>query len=143
MPTIRERSGSYQIEVFLGRDINSEQNYSDKIAYEIDTEIQDIIKTCYERARKILTEHRSKLDLIANTLLEVETLDAEQIRHLADHGTLPERKKSDDVKVNVLTKKEAPVSENLSKDDTISEGRDDKQTPPTPPDMETNDPNKL
>lgn len=81
-------------QVFLGRDINSEQNYSDKIAYEIDTEIQSIIKTCYERARTILTENRSKLDLIANTLLEVETLDAEQIRHLADYGKLPERKKN-------------------------------------------------
>ncbi len=129
-------------QVFLGRDINSEQNYSDKIAYEIDTEIQNIIKTCYERARNILTENRDKLDLIANTLLEIETLDAEQIRHLADHGTLPERKKSSDVTVNVSAKEETP-SEDLSKDNTISEGRVDSQTPPTPPDMETNDPNKL
>ncbi|OCA88448.1 ATP-dependent metallopeptidase FtsH/Yme1/Tma family protein [Pradoshia sp. D12] len=129
-------------QVFLGRDINSEQNYSDKIAYEIDIEIQNIIKTCYERARKILTENRSKLDLIANTLLEIETLDAEQIRHLADYGKLPERKVASDVTVNVSAKKEI-LSEDLSKDDTISEQREDDQTPPTPPDMETNDPNKL
>ena len=61
-------------QVFLGRDIHNEQNYSDAIAYEIDFEIQRIIKECYERARKILTENRDKLDLIANTLLEVETL---------------------------------------------------------------------
>ena len=133
-------------QVFLGRDINSEQNYSDKIAYEIDTEIQNIIKTCYERARTILTENRGKLDLIANTLLEIETLDAEQIRHLADHGTLPERKKTNgDVKVNFSSKEKSPVvSEDLSKEDgTIAEGRNDEQNPPAPPNMETDDPNKL
>ncbi|EDL63263.1 FtsH [Bacillus sp. SG-1] len=78
-------------QVFLGRDINNEQNYSDAIAYEIDLEIQRFIKESYERARKILTENREKLELIANTLLDVETLDAGQIKHLMDHGKLPER----------------------------------------------------
>ncbi len=138
--------GQSQGQVFLGRDINNEQNYSDKIAYEIDTEIQSIIKTCYERARTILTENRSKLDLIANTLLDVETLDAEQIRHLADYGTLPDRKKTNgDVKVNLSSKEKSPVvSEDLTKEDgTIAEGRNDEQSPPTPPNMETDDPNKL
>ncbi len=77
--------------VFLGRDFNSEQNYSESIAYEIDQEMQRIIKEQYERTTQILTEHRDLLDLIATTLLEVETLDAEQINHLKDHGTLPER----------------------------------------------------
>ncbi|MCM3712189.1 ATP-dependent zinc metalloprotease FtsH [Sporosarcina luteola] len=77
--------------VFLGRDFNSEQNYSESIAYEIDQEMQRIIKEQYERTTTILTEHRNLLDLIATTLLEVETLDAEQINHLKDHGTLPER----------------------------------------------------
>ena len=99
-------------QVFLGRDFHNEQNYSDAIAYEIDLEIQRIIKECYETARKVLTENRDKLDVIAKTLLEVETLDAEQIRHLADHGTLPERKvaltkdnaQGKDVKVNISKK---------------------------------------
>ena len=77
--------------VFLGRDFNSEQNYSDSIAYEIDQEMQSIIKDQYKRTKQILTENRNLLDLIATTLLEVETLDAEQINHLKDHGTLPER----------------------------------------------------
>ncbi len=83
--------GQAQGQVFLGRDFNSEQNYSDQIAYDIDTEIQRIIKECYERAKTILTENREKLELIAETLLDIETLDAEQIRHLVDHGKLPER----------------------------------------------------
>lgn len=104
-------------QVFLGRDIHNEQNYSDKIAYEIDIEIQTFIKNSYERARQILTDNRDKLELVAQTLLEVETLDAAQIKHLYEHGTLPERSepvtttepaepKSDEVKVNINTKKE-------------------------------------
>ncbi|KQL51392.1 cell division protein FtsH [Heyndrickxia shackletonii] len=104
-------------QVFLGRDLNNEQNYSDEIAYEIDREIQSIIKECYERAKKILTENRDKLEIIAQTLLKVETLDAEQIRSLYENGTLPDRssvayiesKKSEadsDLKVNIQKKSE-------------------------------------
>jgi cell division protease FtsH len=102
-------------QVFLGRDIHNEQNYSDKIAYDIDVEIQTFIKESYERAKQILTENRDKLELVAQTLLEVETLDAAQIKHLVDHGKLPDRsepvvktvdEKTDEVKVNIHTKKE-------------------------------------
>ncbi|HHT7239613.1 MULTISPECIES: ATP-dependent zinc metalloprotease FtsH [Bacillus] len=94
-------------QVFLGRDFHSEQNYSDAIAHEIDVEMQTIIKDCYARAKQILTEKRDKLDIIAKTLLEVETLDAEQINHLYDYGRLPERPtSSDDVKVNINMKKD-------------------------------------
>ena len=104
-------------QVFLGRDFNNDQNYSDAIAYEIDLEIQRIVKECYEKARRVLTEHRDKLDIIAKTLLKVETLDAEQIKHLVDHGTLPERKiasttidaSTKDVKVNIMKKDEDPI----------------------------------
>ncbi|WP_066390002.1 ATP-dependent zinc metalloprotease FtsH [Neobacillus mesonae] len=119
-------------QVFLGRDLHNEQNYSDAIAYEIDLEIQRIIKESYERCKKILTENRDKLDLIAKTLLEVETLNAEQIRYLVDNGHLPENpeelrevkiepKKLDDVKVNINKKKE-------------DEPKDEKSFLDTPPD---------
>jgi cell division protease FtsH len=111
--------GQAQGQVFLGRDLNNEQNYSDKIAYEIDVEIQTIIKDCYARAKNLLTEHRDKLDIIANTLLEVETLDAEQIKHLVDHGRLPDRKisvENDDMKVTINKKKdEMPAIEETDK----------------------------
>jgi cell division protease FtsH len=106
--------GQVQGPAFLGRDINNDQGYSDKIAYEIDMEVQRIIKETYDRAKKIITENRSKLDLIANTLLEVETLDADQIKGLVDNGVLPERptevissdKKQEDIKVNINSKKD-------------------------------------
>ncbi|MGB5947006.1 ATP-dependent zinc metalloprotease FtsH [Paenisporosarcina sp.] len=83
--------------VFLGRDFNSEQNYSDAIAYEIDQEMQTMIKEQYARTKEILTEKRELLELIATTLLEVETLDAGQIMHLKEHGTLPVRPVKDSV----------------------------------------------
>lgn len=72
--------------VFLGRDFQNEQNYSDAIAHEIDMEIQAIINRCYQKAKTILTEKRDQLDLIATTLLEVETLDQKQIHHLLETG---------------------------------------------------------
>ncbi|MBX9954985.1 ATP-dependent metallopeptidase FtsH/Yme1/Tma family protein [Peribacillus simplex] len=107
--------GNSQGQVFLGRDFNNDQNYSDAIAYEIDLEIQRIIKEAYERCKKILTENREKLDLVAKTLLEVETLDAEQIKGLFHNGKLPDRDYTalngnlttdENVKVNINKKKE-------------------------------------
>ncbi|SNZ18176.1 membrane protease FtsH catalytic subunit [Terribacillus aidingensis] len=75
--------------VFLGRDIQNEQTYSDAIAYEIDQEVQSFINQCYARAKDILTENKAKLELIAQTLLDIETLDALQIQTLFDKGRLP------------------------------------------------------
>jgi len=98
--------------VFLGRDFNNEQNYSDKIAYEIDVEIQTIIKDCYKNATEIITKHRDKLDLLANTLLEVETLDAKGIKSLWEQGTLPtSTAPTDEVKVNIAPKKDDEPTE--------------------------------
>ncbi|WP_109429652.1 ATP-dependent zinc metalloprotease FtsH [Sulfoacidibacillus thermotolerans] len=82
--------GHRQGQVFLGRDIATEQNYSDAIAFEIDQEMRRVIDECYERTRALLTEHRAQLDLLAQTLLEMETLDGEQIRQLMEYGRLVE-----------------------------------------------------
>jgi len=123
-------------QVFLGRDIGNEQNYSDAIAYEIDLEIQRFIKECYARAKQILTDNRDKLDVIAKTLLDVETLDAEQIRHLADHGTLPVRSSSttvttgdDDVKVNINKKKDESEEQTTSDEDKAPQDKTDEEKP--------------
>ncbi|WP_114572215.1 ATP-dependent zinc metalloprotease FtsH [Exiguobacterium flavidum] len=76
--------------VFLGRDFQNEQNYSDAIAHEIDMEVQAIINRCYQKAKDILTEKRDQLDLVARTLLDVETLDQKQIHHLIATGEYKE-----------------------------------------------------
>lgn len=80
--------GTSQGQVFLGRDIGHEQNYSDQIAYEIDQEMQRFINESYERCRKLLTEHSKEVHLIAETLLEVETLELDQIKRLIETGKL-------------------------------------------------------
>ncbi|GAB6992575.1 ATP-dependent zinc metalloprotease FtsH [Paenibacillus pini] len=82
--------GSSQGQVFLGRDIGHEQNYSDSIAYEIDQEMQRFTNDCYERCKDLLIKHSREVHLIANTLLEKETLELDQIRELIENGFLAE-----------------------------------------------------
>ena len=83
-------SSSSNGQVFLGKDMQGEPEYSGQIAYEIDKEVQRIIKEQYERCKDILLEHKSQLLLIAESLLKEETLVAEQIRSLFYDGVLPE-----------------------------------------------------
>src|SRR5690625_2156965 len=110
-------NGSGGDQVFLGRDIQNEQAYSDKIAYEIDQEMQGFIEYCYERAKRILLENKDKLELIAKTLLEIETLDERQIKGLFEDGILPEpefpEEEPDDVKVNIQSQDEDDSPESI------------------------------
>ncbi|AEI46068.1 ATP-dependent zinc metalloprotease FtsH [Paenibacillus mucilaginosus] len=98
--------GTTQGQVFLGRDIGHEQNYSDAIAYEIDQEMQSMIRACYDRAKEILSKYSDQVKLIAETLIEKETLEKEQIQELIDTGKLgpvgsEPGVKADDLKVNI------------------------------------------
>ena len=70
-----ERSGD---EVFLGRDFSSGKNYSEKTAAEIDEEIRSLIERAYNECRVILTEHRDRLEFVAQYLLKYETMDGDQ-----------------------------------------------------------------
>ncbi|MBQ0140078.1 MAG: ATP-dependent zinc metalloprotease FtsH [Kurthia sp.] len=135
--------------VFLGRDMASEQNYSDKIAYEIDQEMQSMVAEQYARTKQILTERRELLNLIAETLLEVETLDAAQIEHLEKFGTLPERtfaKTGDEL----AQEEAAKASENtivdateatVVKEDKYEEGTHEPTTENLPKDISDEKPN--
>ncbi|PZN04479.1 MULTISPECIES: ATP-dependent zinc metalloprotease FtsH [Thermaerobacter] len=67
---------------FLGRDLIRERNYSEEVAAAIDRGISEIINDCYERALRLLREHRDKLERIAQTLLEKETIQAEELDDL-------------------------------------------------------------
>ena len=70
--------GQQQEEVFLGRDISHERNYSEAVAYAIDKEAKAMMDAAYTKARTILTEHMDKLEAIAQVLLEKETIEAEE-----------------------------------------------------------------
>lgn len=73
---------------FLGRDYTKNRNISDTVAHEIDEEMRSIINNCYEKTKKIITENKDLLKLIANTLLEEETITKEEIDYLVEHGHL-------------------------------------------------------
>lgn len=65
-------------EVFLGRDISRDRNYSDAIAFAIDKEASQYMESCYQKAEKILTDNMDKLHQIAERLMEKETLEADE-----------------------------------------------------------------
>ena len=79
-----------QSSVFLGRDYNKAQNFSHEVAKQIDEEVRKIITTQYEVTKKIIKENRDLLKLIAETLLEYETITKEQIDYLVKNGKMPE-----------------------------------------------------
>lgn len=78
--------GDNQDHVFLGREIARNQNYSEDTAQRIDSEIKKIILEQYERATKILTDHRTALDTLAEALIEWETLDGKHVHEILEHG---------------------------------------------------------
>ena len=93
--------------VFLGRDYTSTQkNFSTQIAYEIDTEVRKIIDKAHKEALRIIKENKDDVILIAETLLENETITAEQIDYLLKNRKLPSK---EEVKVEPVV--EAPVKE--------------------------------
>lgn len=76
--------------VFLGRDYGKTKNFSDKVAHEIDEEVRKIVEECYGIAKKILKENKDLVHLLADTLVEHETLTKEQIDSLVNTGKLIE-----------------------------------------------------
>lgn len=71
-------------EVFLGRDIAEDRNYSEEIAYAIDKEVRALIDQAYERAKDIIMRYRDKLDALAKELMEKEVLGREDIERILD-----------------------------------------------------------
>jgi cell division protease FtsH len=71
--------GKKDEQIFLGREIAKHKDYSEKTAEEIDDEVKRMVTEAYGRAKKLLTENRDKLELLARALLERETLNAPEI----------------------------------------------------------------
>jgi cell division protease FtsH len=81
--------GKEQGMVFLGRDIGEERNYSEETARLIDSEIKRVLQEAYETAHKILTVNRDKLEILAQKLLDKETLDGAEVRVFLSLPELP------------------------------------------------------
>ena len=74
--------GKRHNQVFLGRDISEERDYSEETARVIDEEVKKIIDECYEKANSLLIDNRDKLDLLAAALIEKETLYENEVSEL-------------------------------------------------------------
>ena len=90
--------------VFLGRDYNKPQHFSNEVANEIDMEMRKIINGCHDEATKIIKKNRDLLNLIAETLLEYETLTKEQIDYLVENGVMPEEDNNTNLESMSITK---------------------------------------
>ena len=118
--------GNKREEIFLGRDISEDRNYSEQVAFQIDQEVKAIIDTCYENAKEILAARRSLMDKIAGVLLEREVIDAEEFDRLMKEEA------SDSVNIQ----KENITAENdVTPDDSASKPHDDTGNPESTPDI--------
>ena len=101
--------------VFLGRDYMTDKNFSDQVALEIDQEVRKIINNCYNLGEETLKENRKLLDLIAQHLVEIETLTKEDITELVETGKLGwwEKKKAKlaEQQAFLESQKQEPISE--------------------------------
>ena len=91
-------------QVFLGRDLNNQRDYSEEVASEIDKEVRRYIEEAYEECRTLLTDNVDKLHIIAEALIEKETLEAAELKELVGFG-------------NVTEKEEAKADDGKSEDD--------------------------
>ena len=82
--------GSNNDQVFLGRDLGRERNYSEAVAYSIDKEVKRLMDECHREATRLLSENMDKLTLIAETLKERETLQADEFLALMEGRSLEE-----------------------------------------------------
>ena len=111
MGTVQYENGGGN--VFLGRDYLAEKNFSDAVAKEIDDQVRKIMEECYARAKKCISENREVLENIAKYLLEVETLNKQDIIEIVETGSLKwwEDKKQADKEKNAKSET-VQVSEN-------------------------------
>ena len=104
--------------VFLGRDYNKSRNFSSQVAFQIDEEVRKIIHEQYEISKKIIKDNKDLLDLIANALLEKETITREEIDYLVKNKKLPADEKLDDSEEDEkVEKKEEKNTEKSKKSD--------------------------
>ena len=122
--------GNHQ--VFIGRDYGQTKAYSEQIAYEIDQEVRRILMEAHDKAREIIETHRDKHKLIAEKLLEFETLDAKAIKSLFETGKMPAQDESEFPSEKAQSYEEAKRA--LEERDAKKQAQADEDTTITPDD---------
>lgn len=121
--------GRKQHEIFLGRDIVEDRNYSEEIAYAIDQEVRSIIDECFKKAKDIITEHHDDFEKITQLLLEKEVLGGDELDELLGYPRKDEQKDADKSETEAKPGSEAETglsaesegTENVSESDAESE----------------------
>ncbi|MCR4594207.1 MAG: ATP-dependent zinc metalloprotease FtsH [Clostridiales bacterium] len=114
--------GSGNDEVFLGKDYNHIRNYSEKVAAQIDEEVEAIMSEAYEKTQSILNAHFDKLTAVAESLIDLEKITGEQFRSIMETGALPaEESKEETVTDGTDPEEDTNTEENLSSEETGSE----------------------
>ncbi|MBO5287888.1 MAG: ATP-dependent zinc metalloprotease FtsH [Spirochaetales bacterium] len=122
--------------IFLGKEIATHKDYSDKTAQLVDEEIHGIIAAQYERAIKVLTEQKDKLILLSETLFEKETLDAKEIMELTGlyqknynpDLLIYDAKNNNEVKENITSDENIVVEENSQNTTDVSDVQKDENS---------------
>ena len=96
--------------VFLGRDYNQTKNFSDQVALLIDQEVKKIIDDCYKEAKRIVSSEKKLIDVLANALIEKETITKEEIEDLVEANS-NYKVKSEETKETKKEEKEEQVKE--------------------------------
>ena len=111
--------------VFLGRDISEERDYSERTAEEIDDEVRRVIDEAHERCRAVIAEHRERMDVLAEKLMEVETLEGDELLRIlgpAEGRPLP----SDEVEITTSDEPSTPAApggDEIPDEDEAPQGR--------------------
>ena len=101
-------------EVFVGMEFGQSREYSEEIAAKIDRDVASILAKCYEQAKKILSDNKDKLELLAQSLLEQETLNRAEFVSLMETGSLPETNEGDKPRTT------AEILQQEKEDDTVT-----------------------
>lgn len=104
--------GGRQEQVFLGKGFGRERDYSEEVAGQIDHEVKKILDEAYQATEKILSEHMDQLELVANQLLEHETVEAVHFEYLMKEGRMPTEEEKKEWEAKHL--KSSPASSEAS-----------------------------
>ena len=116
-------------QVFLGRDLNNQRNYSEEVASDIDREVRKLIITAYEECRILLSDNIDKLHDIAAALMDKETLDAEELEEIVGFGNVTKKEPAekddhhddDDTTTPLLIPVEEPAKNESAAKETAKE----------------------
>lgn len=116
-------------QVFLGRDLNNQRNYSEEVASDIDREVRKLITTAYEECRILLSDNIDKLHDIAAALMDKETLDAEELKEIVGFGNVTKKEPAekddhhddDDTTTPLLIPVEEPAKNESAAKETAKE----------------------